>query len=59
MIPLRIPKICTNGYKGDLKVGRYHCTAVSLKIITQRLTAINIVTLNALANLAILTTSKN
>ena len=46
------------GYNGDLYVGLYHCTDVSLNIITHRLTAINILTLNALASFAILLTSR-
>ena len=57
-IPLKIPKICTYGYSGDLKVGLYHCAFVSLKTITVNSLKINIKTLNALANFAILTTSK-
>ena len=57
-IPLRIPKICTYGYKGDLNVGLYHCAFVSLKTITVSSLKINIKTLKALASFAIFTTSK-
>ena len=58
-IPLKMPKSCKKGYKGDLYEGLYHWAEVSLRIITQRFTETNIITIKALASLAILTTSKN
>ena len=58
MNPDNMPNIWMYGYKGDLYFGLYHWADVSLNTITQLLTAINIITLNALASFTIFSTSK-